>query len=55
MSWTSGSPVDEQDVARLSPLMRKHINIQGRYAFTVPNLGGRLRALQSPDREPEDE
>ena len=50
-----GFPVDEQDVARLSPLMRKHINIQGRYAFTVPNLGGRLRALQSPDREPDDE
>lgn len=48
-----GFPVEEQDVARLSPLMRKHINIQGRYAFTVPRLGGRLRALQSPAREPD--
>ncbi|MGH1349024.1 MAG: Tn3 family transposase [Nannocystales bacterium] len=50
-----GFPVDEQDVARLSPLMRKHINIQGHYAFAVPNLGGRLRALQSPDRELDDD
>ncbi len=31
-----GYPVRDEDVARLSPLLHPHINMQGRYSFTVP-------------------
>ena len=32
-----GYPVHDDDVARLSPYMRKHINVQGHYSFEPPN------------------
>ena len=35
----AGYPVSDEDVARLSPYMRKHINFQGHYA--VPPIGPR--------------
>src|SRR5262249_48337775 len=38
----TGYPMDEQDVARLSPLGFSHINFLGRYTFTYPEPG-RLR------------
>ena len=44
-----GFPVLPEDVARLSPLVYEHINLLGRYAFSVPEAvrRGQLRALRS--------
>ena len=41
------------DVARLSPLHHKHINVLGRYSFTLaePVVKGELRPLNNPDGE----
>jgi hypothetical protein len=38
-------------VARLSPLGDSHINVQGRYHFTITDavLRGDLRPLRNPD------
>ena len=46
----SGLPVDEADIAHLSPLIYEHIRIEGRYQFSLsPDLTrGRLRPLRSP-------
>ncbi|MFC0206567.1 hypothetical protein [Novosphingobium soli] len=40
----------DEDVARLSPLGSKHINMLGRYAFTIPDMvaRGELRPLRDP-------
>jgi hypothetical protein len=37
-------------VARLSPLLHEHINLLGRYSFTVPDavIRGELRPLRAP-------
>jgi hypothetical protein len=35
-----GYPAKDEDVARLSPFMRKHINVHGKYSFTVPKSAG---------------
>ncbi len=45
-----GYDVREEDVARLSPLGFDHINMLGRYAFTLPNTvaRGELRPLRDP-------
>ena len=45
-----GHDVRAQDVARLSPLGFKHINMPGRYAFTLPDIvaRGELRPLRDP-------
>lgn len=47
---TEGYPVHDDDVARLSPLAHEHINMLGRYAFTLPEpvARGALRPLRSP-------
>jgi hypothetical protein len=39
-----------EDVARLSPLVFDHINLRGRYAFSVPEAvtRGELRPLRNP-------
>jgi hypothetical protein len=44
-----GFPVQSEDVARLSPLVYEHINLLGRYAFSVPEAvqRGELRPLRS--------
>lgn len=44
-----GFDVREEDVARLSPLVRHHINMLGRYSFQLPELPGGLRPLRDPD------
>jgi|RhiMethySRZTD1v2_1073278.scaffolds.fasta_scaffold862612_2 hypothetical protein len=31
-------PIQPEDVARLSPLVFEHINLLGRYAFSVPEV-----------------
>lgn len=45
-----GYPVNDDDVARLSPLLHEHINMLGRYSFLVPDAiaKGELRALRDP-------
>ncbi len=45
-----GYPIHSDDVARLSPLVFEHINLLGRYAFSVPDAvnRGELRPLRDP-------
>jgi hypothetical protein len=47
---TGGHRVHPDDVARLSPLLSRHINFQGRYAFVLAEAvaRGQLRPLRSP-------
>lgn len=46
----AGYPVAEEDVARLSPFGRRHINVIGTYTFALPDLGpAGLRKLRNPD------
>ncbi|MFH0785551.1 MAG: Tn3 family transposase, partial [Pseudomonadota bacterium] len=42
-----GYPIREEDVRRLSPLLHPHINMMGRYSFSVPEIvaNGELRPL----------
>ena len=44
-------PVEEADVARLSPLLHEHINMLGRYSFSMPEAvaNGQLRPLRDPN------
>nr|WP_279615724.1 Tn3 family transposase [Micromonospora eburnea] len=44
-----GFEVREEDVARLSPSVRQHINMLGRYSFQLPELPGGMRPLRDPD------
>lgn len=48
-----GHIVREDDVARLSPLIHRHINMLGRYSFVVPDgvAKGELRPLRNPRDE----
>ena len=48
---SEGFEVKGEDVSRLSPLGDKHINVQGRYPFTITDaiLKGELRPLRNPD------
>ena len=45
-----GHEVRDEDVARLSPLGYEHVNMPGRYAFTLPETvaRGELRPLRDP-------
>ena len=45
-----GHQVEPEDVARLSPLVFDHINLLGRYAFSIPDpvQRGELRPLRNP-------
>lgn len=50
-----GYPIQDEDVARLSPLLYDHINMLGRYSFDISEavINGELRALHNPaDNEP---
>lgn len=42
----SGGRTTGSDVARLSPFVRHHINVLGRYSFQLPDLPGGLRPLR---------
>ncbi|MDH6238571.1 Tn3 family transposase [Cryobacterium sp. CG_9.6] len=45
-----GYPVNDTDVARLSPLIRDHINLLGRYRFSTSDLPKEgLRPLRNPN------
>jgi len=40
----------DEDVARLSPFVREHVNVVGKYNFLLPDLGeGVIRQLRDPD------
>jgi len=45
-----GCPVRNEDVSRLSPLIHPHINMMGRYSFSLPEIviKGELRPLRDP-------
>ncbi|MFB7739490.1 Tn3 family transposase [Streptomyces sp. NPDC056112] len=45
----NGFDVRDEDVARLSPFVRHHVNMLGRYSFQLPELPGGLRPLRDPD------
>lgn len=49
----SGMPVHPADVARLSPILWRHINVLGRYEFALPDavVKGGLRPLRNPTSE----
>ncbi len=51
-----GVPTPAEDVARLSPLLFDHINLLGRYAFSVPDAvkRGHLRPLRRPEESLEE-
>ncbi len=51
-----GCPIQPDDVTRLSPLVFDHINLPGRYAFSVPDsvVRGELRPLRKPEDALED-
>ncbi|MDT0544905.1 Tn3 family transposase [Streptomyces lonegramiae] len=44
-----GFDVRDEDVARLSPFVRQHINMLGRYSFKLPELPGGMRPLRDKD------
>jgi TnpA family transposase len=46
-----GYPVSDEDVSRLSPLQHEHINMFGRYSFSVPEsvAKGELRPLRDQE------
>ena len=48
-----GWDISEADIARVSPLLFKHINFLGRYAFDLPQAiaEGALRLLRNPSSE----
>lgn len=51
-----GLAVQAADVARLSPLVHKHLNFQGRYSFALSEAvaRGALRPLRNPDEASEE-
>ena len=48
-----GYTVRDEDVARLSPLIYKHIHVLGRYSFLMPEsvAKGELRPLRNPAQD----
>ena len=44
-----GRTVLDADVARLSPFVRQHLNVLGKYSFLLPELLAGLRALRNPE------
>lgn len=50
----AGYPVRQEDVARLSPLGFKHLNVLGRYAFTAP-APTEMRPLRDPSVADDDD
>jgi TnpA family transposase len=53
---SEGYPVRDEDVVRLSPTMRPHINMLGRHSFALPEAvaRGELRPLRDPRQQMEE-
>lgn len=50
-----GYEVRDEDAARLSPFVRHHVSMLGRYSFLAPELAGGLRPLRDPSEPDEEE
>jgi hypothetical protein len=47
-----GYLVLDEDVARLSPFAREHLDVVGNYTFSLPDLGeAGIRPLRDPDAQ----
>ncbi len=46
---TDGHDIDDEDVARLSPYMRKHVNVHGTYSFSRTTTTNEPRPLRDPN------
>lgn len=45
-----GCPVRDEDMARLSPFVNRHLGVHGAYSFVLPGLApGAIRDLRDPD------
>jgi hypothetical protein len=44
-----GREIRDEDVARLSPFVRHHLNVLGKYSFLLPEILAGLRALRDPE------
>jgi len=51
----AGQQVLDENVARLSPLKAKHLNVLGRYTFTSSQPAAGLRPLRDPDTAVDDD
>ncbi|MFJ9775391.1 Tn3 family transposase [Kitasatospora sp. NPDC101157] len=49
-----GFDVRDEDVARLSPFTRHHVNLLGRYSFHLPEMPGGMRPLRDPGTSEEE-
>jgi len=49
-----GHPALEDDIARLSVYIRRHLNVEGRHSFQLPELAGARRPLRDPDTADEE-
>jgi hypothetical protein len=46
----------EEDMARLSPFVSRHVSVHGTYSFVLPDLApGAIRELRDPDAADEDD
>jgi len=51
-----GYPVLEEDMARLSLFVRRHLGVHGTYSFVLPDLApGAIRELRKPDASDDDD
>ena len=51
-----GYPVLEEDMARLSPFVSRHLGVHGTYSFVLPDLPpGAIRDLRDPDAADQDD
>ncbi|MGH3200219.1 MAG: Tn3 family transposase, partial [Streptosporangiaceae bacterium] len=51
-----GYPVREEDMARLSPFVSRHLGVHGTYSFALPDLEpGAIRQLRDPDAGDDDD
>jgi hypothetical protein len=51
-----GYPVHEEDMARLSPFVSRHLGVHGTYSFALPDLApGAIRDLRDPDAGDDDD
>jgi transposase-like protein len=46
-----GYPVRDKDAVRLSPYMRRHLNVYGHYSFQPPDFAGARRDAARPRRQ----
>ena len=44
-----GREIQDENVARLSPFVRHHLNVHGKYSFLLPEIPTGLRALRNPE------